>query len=133
MGGFELVQPAGPRRRAVNPQTLRAEAQALQTRRQEASQRAADALLRLQTKEGYWVGDLIGDVSLEADYVLLQLWMHQPHGSEWNPPNRARIERCCKSILDHQLPDGGFALYPGGPSEISLSVKAYTALKLGGE
>ncbi|MEN6535619.1 MAG: squalene--hopene cyclase [Bryobacteraceae bacterium] len=132
MGGFELVQPAGPRRRAVNPQTLRAEAQALQTRRQEASQRAADALLRLQTKEGYWVGDLIGDVSLEADYVLLQLWMHQPHGSEWNPPNRVRIERCCKSILDHQLPDGGFALYPGGPSEISLSVKAYTALKLGG-
>ena len=31
-----------------------------------------------------------------------------------------------------QLPDGGFNIYAGGPSEVSASVKAYFALKLAG-
>ena len=36
------------------------------------------------------------------------------------------------SILERQLPDGGFNIYAGGPSEVSASVKAYFALKLAG-
>ena len=35
-------------------------------------------------------------------------------------------------ILDHQLPEGGWSIYPGGPAEVSASVKAYFALKLVG-
>ena len=34
--------------------------------------------------------------------------------------------------MEHQLPEGGWAIYPGGPAEISASVKAYFALKLVG-
>ena len=37
-----------------------------------------------------------------------------------------------RSILARQLPDGGFNIYAEGPSEISATVKAYTALKLAG-
>src|SRR6185369_1933043 len=31
-----------------------------------------------------------------------------------------------------QLPGGGWAIYPGGPAELSASVKAYFALKIAG-
>ena len=31
-----------------------------------------------------------------------------------------------------QLPDGGWSNYPGGPAEVSVSVKAYFALKIAG-
>ena len=36
------------------------------------------------------------------------------------------------SILARQLPDGGFNIYPKGPSDVSATVKAYFALKLAG-
>ena len=36
------------------------------------------------------------------------------------------------AIMERQLPDGGFNIYAGGPSEVSASVKAYFALKLAG-
>ena len=41
-------------------------------------------------------------------------------------------ERMRRYILDHQLPEGGWSIYPGGPAEVSASVKAYFALKLVG-
>ena len=40
--------------------------------------------------------------------------------------------RCVRHILKRQLPDGGWNIYDGGPSEINASVKAYFALKLAG-
>ena len=46
--------------------------------------------------------------------------------------DRARSTRPCASILERQLPDGGFNIYAGGPSEVSATVKAYCALKLAG-
>ncbi len=41
-------------------------------------------------------------------------------------------ESCVRHILKRQLPDGGWNIYYGGPSEINASVKAYFALKLAG-
>ncbi len=41
-------------------------------------------------------------------------------------------ERCVRHILKRQLPDGGWNIYYGGPSEVNASVKAYFALKLAG-
>jgi len=93
---------------------------------------AADSLLARQAPEGFWCGELTADTTLESDYILLQLWLHQPDGAGWNPPSRARIEKACRSILERQLPNGGFNIYQGGPAEVSATVKAYCALKLGG-
>jgi squalene-hopene/tetraprenyl-beta-curcumene cyclase len=42
------------------------------------------------------------------------------------------IDRAVDAILARQLPDGGFNIYPAGPSEVNASVKAYFALKLAG-
>jgi squalene-hopene/tetraprenyl-beta-curcumene cyclase len=94
--------------------------------------RSQDNLFRQQTEDGFWCGELTADTTLESDYILLQLWLHQPDGAEWNPPTRARIDKAAKSILNRQLPDGGFNIYPGGPAEVSATVKAYCALKLAG-
>jgi squalene-hopene/tetraprenyl-beta-curcumene cyclase len=94
--------------------------------------RSSEYLFSLQSSEGFWCGELTADTTLESDYILLQLWLHQPEGSEWNPPSRPRIVKAVRSILDRQLPDGGFNIYSGGPSEVSATVKAYCALKLSG-
>ncbi|MDE3168488.1 MAG: squalene--hopene cyclase [Acidobacteriota bacterium] len=94
--------------------------------------RAASGLFAQQAPEGFWCGELTADTTLESDYVLLQLWLHQPEGAEWNPPSRARIGKAVRSILERQLADGGFNIYTGGEAEVSATVKAYTALKLAG-
>src|SRR5450631_1217200 len=93
---------------------------------------ALDALSAQQAPEGFWCGELTADTTLESDYILLQLWLNQPDASGWNPPTRERIDRAGRSILERQLPDGGFNIYSGGPSEVSATIKAYCALKLAG-
>ena len=97
-----------------------------------AQRRAADYLLSLQHPEGYWWADLTADTTLESDFILLELWRHPPQNGVWNPPTRPLIDKAVRSILARQLPDGGFNIYAQGPSEISATVKAYTALKLSG-
>jgi squalene-hopene/tetraprenyl-beta-curcumene cyclase len=81
-------------------------------------------LLSRQAEEGYWVAELEGDTILESEYILLMTFL----GRESDPV----CIRCARYIADHQLPDGGWAIYPGGPTDVSASVKAYFALKLAG-
>lgn len=97
-----------------------------------ALERAAAYLLSRRGAEGYWWGDLTADTTLESDFILLELWRHAPVNGVWNPPTRALIEKAAQSILARQNEDGGFFIYEKGPSEISASIKAYTALKLAG-
>ncbi len=97
-----------------------------------AAERARRYLLEQQRPEGYWQVDLTADSTLESDYILLQLWLHPPQDGAWNPPTRALVGRAMEAILARQLPDGGFSIYPAGPSEVNASVKAYFALKLAG-
>ena len=42
------------------------------------------------------------------------------------------IDRACRFILTRQLPDGGWNIFPSGPSEINATVRAYTSLKIAG-
>src|SRR6266404_5294510 len=97
-----------------------------------AVQRTLNYLLETQHPGGYWMTELTADTTLESDYILLQLWLHPPENGVWNPPSRPLVDKAVRSILARQLPDGGFNIYPKGPSEISATVKAYFALKLAG-
>ena len=97
-----------------------------------AMARASERLHALQHADGYWSGELTADSTLASDWLLLLLWLHPPRNGVWNPPNREQIGRAAASIEARQLPDGGFNIYPGGPSDVSASVKAYCALKLAG-
>ena len=87
-------------------------------------QRAKDWLLGQQHEDGYWCGELEADVMLEADYIF----MHTLLGTG----DPGKMQRALNEILRHQNADGGWSLYPGGPSNINYGVKSYLALKLMG-
>ena len=86
--------------------------------------RAQENLLRQQRPDGHWCGELIVDSTLCSDYILFMHWCGEVD---------AQLQRrCVRHILKRQLPDGGWSIYHGGPSEINASAKAYFALKLAG-
>jgi squalene-hopene/tetraprenyl-beta-curcumene cyclase len=86
--------------------------------------RARAWLLDQQHPDGYWCGELEADSMLESDYIF----MHTLLGTG----DPGKMERAVNEILRHQNEDGGWSLYPGGPSNISYGVKAYLALKIMG-
>ncbi len=85
-------------------------------------ERATNCLMGQQHEDGYWCGELEADVMLEADYIFL----HKLLGTG----DAGKLERARNEILRHQNEDGGWSLYPGGPSNVNYGVKAYLALKL---
>ncbi len=81
-------------------------------------------LLNDQQPDGHWVGELEGDTILESEYILLLAWLGREKSEV--------AAKAARHILDLQLAGGGWAMYPGGPVDSSISVKAYFALKLTG-
>jgi len=98
---------------------------ALVKRAGEATDLTRDWLLNQQHPDGYWCAELEGDTILESEYILLLAWLELEKSDD-------SIE-AAERIRQQQLPDGGWAMYPGGVLEISGSVKAYFALKLVGD
>jgi squalene-hopene/tetraprenyl-beta-curcumene cyclase len=89
-----------------------------------AIERARRCLLDMQRLDGHWVAELQGDTILESEYILMMAFL-----------GREDSEICRKAaryLLDMQMADGGWNNYPGGPADVSVSVKAYFALKLTG-
>ena len=74
---------------------------------------------------GWWVGELQGDSILESEYLLLKWILGQE-----NDPDLPKVANFLRGL---QNEDGGWSLYPGGPADISGTVKAYFALKLMGD
>ncbi len=82
-------------------------------------------LLSIQNHvDGHWCGHLEADTSLTSEYLMLM------HFLDRLDPEKEK--KALKFILDNQLPDGGWNIYHGGPSEISVSAKAYFVMKLAG-
>jgi len=96
----------------------------LQQKTKDVVKRSQDYILGLQKPEGYWIGELIVDTTLVSDFVLFMHWKGEVDFSKQS--------KCVKHLLDRQLPDGGWATYVGGPSELNATVKAYFSLKLAG-
>ena len=95
-----------------------------------AISRSQQWLLDQQAPDGHWVGELEGDSILQSEYILLLAWLTANDSAPgWSGQ---RIRRAARQLVQQQQPDGGWALFPGGPLEISASVKAYMALKIAG-
>lgn len=86
--------------------------------------RASACLLAQQKPDGHWVGELQGDTILESEYILLLGFLERE--------DDARAQKAARYVLEQQKEDGGWSNYPGGPADVSVSVKAYFALKLTG-
>lgn len=91
----------------------------------DAIERGAEHLISLQAEEGYWVGELEADSTLESDYIYYLHVLGQA--------DPVRIEKLANYVRRKQLPDGGWNIYPGGPAELNATCKAYFALKLAGD
>ncbi|MEZ6145611.1 MAG: prenyltransferase/squalene oxidase repeat-containing protein [Planctomycetaceae bacterium] len=91
---------------------------------EQAVRKSRDYLLAQQHPEGYWLGELQGDTILESEYILLLAWMKR---------EKSEVAlQAAEYLRRQQRPEGGWSQYPGGPLEMSVSVKAYFALKLTG-
>src|SRR5436853_1930146 len=91
---------------------------------QAALEGACRSLWEQQRPDGHWVGELQGDTILESEYILLMAFL----GREKDE----RVAKAARYLLQEQMPEGGWNNYPDGPAELSVSVKAYFALKLAG-
>ena len=98
--------------------------QGVDTLLKEAIYRAQQNLISLQHPDGYWIGELVVDSTLCSDYITFMRWS--------GAVDLELQQKCVDHILSRQLPDGGWNIYPEGPSEINASVKAYLSLKLAG-
>jgi squalene-hopene/tetraprenyl-beta-curcumene cyclase len=96
----------------------------LGTRLTPAIERTRDHLLSLQQADGHWCAELQGDTILESEYILLLTFLGQGQSQ--------KARECAAYMLDQQCDHGSWAMFPGGPIEISGSVKAYLALKITG-
>jgi len=94
-------------------------------RLEKAIEGGANHLLSLQAEQGYWQGELEADSTLESDYIY---YLHV-----LGKADPERIAKLANYVRSKQLPDGGWSIYPGGPSELNATCKAYLALKLAGD
>jgi hypothetical protein len=86
---------------------------------------AQDYLLQIQHADGHWCGELEGDTILESEYILTMHFVGRLHED--------RCRKAANYIREKMLPGGGWAIYEGGPPEVSASAKAYFVLKLLGD
>ena len=98
---------------------------ALTERLHDAIDRGVNYLLSLQASEGYWLGELEADTTLESDYIFYLNVIGKAHPE--------RIAKLANYVRRRQLEDGGWNIYFGGPSELNATVKAYVALRLAGD
>ncbi len=86
--------------------------------------RSQTYLLSVQKPEGYWIGELMVDSTLNSDMIAYHHWNGKVD-LDWQ-------RKAVNHIFSLQLADGGWNIYHGGPSEVNATIKAYLALKLAG-
>jgi squalene-hopene/tetraprenyl-beta-curcumene cyclase len=85
---------------------------------------ARERLLAQQNEDGHWCAELEGDSILESEYLMMLLFFGM---------RDERFEQACVQLRRQQQAHGGWSIYPGGPPDVSPSVKAYFMLKLAGD
>ena len=90
----------------------------------DAIARAQAWLLAHQAADSHWVGDLEADTTITSEYLLLCHLIDRVNGD--------REHRAVRYLRRRQLPDGGWNLFDGGPTNLSATIKAYFAMKMAG-
>ena len=97
----------------------------LGSRVREALARTQARFFQTQRAEGYWLGELESNPTMEAEHVMLARFMGSDEGG--------RIPRVAEDIRRRQSPDGSWRMYYGAPGDLSTSIECYFALKLAGD
>ena len=97
----------------------------LEARVDRAIEAAGASLRARQSSDGHWVFPLEADVTIPAEYILLEHFI-----DDIDPELEGRL---ADYIRDRQGKDGGWPLFHEGDADVSASVKAYFALKCVGD
>jgi squalene-hopene/tetraprenyl-beta-curcumene cyclase len=81
-------------------------------------------LLSLQHGDGWWKGDLATNVTMDAEDLMLRHFLGI--ATEQTDDETARY------IRSQQLADGSWAVFAGGPGDLSTTVEAWVALRMAG-
>ena len=84
--------------------------------------RATDHLLSLQHPDGWWKGELETNVTMDAEDLLFREFL--------GIRTAEQTEQSATYIRSKQLDDGTWAVFHGGPAELSTTIEAYVALRL---
>jgi squalene-hopene/tetraprenyl-beta-curcumene cyclase len=87
-------------------------------------ERAAERLLALQHPEGWWKGELESNATMIAEHLFLL------HFLGLRDPETDRL--LANELLARRRADGTWSIWFEGPPDLSVTVEAYTALKLAG-
>src|SRR5690554_2040952 len=97
----------------------------LPTSAERALTRGRDRLLALQSEAGWWKAELETNVTMEAEDLLLRQFMGRI--------DPAILRDTAAWIRSKQDADGGWAIFTGGPPDLSATIEAYAALRLAGD
>jgi len=86
--------------------------------------RSQEYFLRSQHADGYWSGELETNVCMAAEYLLLTHFLGVAQEERWR--------KIVNYLRSQQRPDGTWAIYHEGPSDINATTESYFALKLAG-
>jgi squalene-hopene/tetraprenyl-beta-curcumene cyclase len=89
-----------------------------------AISRAQAFLLGAQAADGHWVGELEANTTITSEHLLLCHLIDRV--------NKEREAKAVRYFRSRQRADGGFTLFPGGPTNLSATIKAYFAMKMAG-
>ena len=91
----------------------------------DALRRARDHLLDLQDEAGWWKGDLATNVTMDAEDLMLRQFL--------GIRTAEQTAETARWIRSQQRPDGSWAIFHGGPGDLSTTIEAYVALRLAGD
>jgi squalene-hopene/tetraprenyl-beta-curcumene cyclase len=86
---------------------------------------AVAALRERQDSQGWWKGELATNVTMDAEDLLLREFLGI-RGAELT-------EESARWIRSQQREDGSWAVFYGGPGDLSTTVEAWVALRLAGD
>src|SRR5438034_10868839 len=87
-------------------------------------ERAAERLLSLQHRDGWWKGELESNATMIAEHVFLLHFLGL---------RDAETDRLlANELLARRRADGTWSIWFEGPPDLSVTVEAYAALKLAG-
>src|SRR5713101_7626360 len=78
--------------------------------------RAQQSLIRQQHPEGYWQAALEANAEMNAEYIIFNRFMDLQR----DEPTETKLK---KLLMDIQLRDGSWTLFPGGPGHLSTSIE----------
>src|SRR6266478_2323527 len=98
---------------SVAPAPLTWQEQEWAARLETTIERGANHLLSIQAEQGFWQGELEADTTLESYYIY---YLHV-----LGKADPERIAKRANYVRRLHLSDGGWAIYPGGPSELNAT------------